>query len=133
MSSNGADDWQDIQANLPSEFGFPIALDTHHPETLFTIVEDGMARTNVNSHFTVYRTEKPGDEWQEIRNGLPEGKNVRLGVLRHGMCADKEDPCGVYVGSNTGQLFASSDRGENWRMICDFLPAIYSVNVAVVQ
>lgn len=133
MSSDGADDWQDIQRNLPSEFGFPIALDVHNPETLFTIVEDGMARTNVDKYFTVYRTEKPGDDWQETRSGLPEGTNVRLGVLRHGMCADTQDPCGIYVGSNTGQLFASNDRGENWRMICDFLPAIYSVNVAVVQ
>jgi photosystem II stability/assembly factor-like uncharacterized protein len=133
MSENGGTDWQDIQMNLPSSFGFPIALDVNHPETLFTIVEDGMARTNVNSHFTVYRTEKPGNEWHETRNGLPEGANVRLGVLRHGMCADTTDPCGVYVGTNTGQLFASADRGESWNMICDFLPAIYSVNVAVVQ
>jgi photosystem II stability/assembly factor-like uncharacterized protein len=133
MSANGATDWQDIQTNLPSSFGFPIALDVNQPETLFTIVEDGMARTNVDGHFTVYRTEKPGDQWQETRNGLPEGANVRLGVLRHGMCADTSDPCGVYVGTNTGQLFASADRGESWNMICDFLPAIYSVNVAVVQ
>jgi hypothetical protein len=133
MSVNGGDDWQDIQTNLPSQFGFPIALDANRPETLFTIVEDEQGRTNFQGHFTVYRTENPGNDWQETRNGLPEGSNVRLGVLRHGMCTDTMDPCGVYVGSNTGQVFATADRGESWRMICDFLPTIYSVNVAVVR
>ena len=54
---------------------------------------------------------------------------MRLGVLRHAMCADESDPCGVYVGTNTGQLFASVDRGEHWRLVVDFLPAIYSVRV----
>jgi len=43
-SMNGGDEWVDIQSNLPSPFGFPIALDPWHPETLYTVVEDGMGR-----------------------------------------------------------------------------------------
>jgi hypothetical protein len=66
-----------------------------------------------------------------MTEGLPQGRGVRLGVLRHGMCSDSLDPVGVYVGTNTGQLFASADRGESWEMIADFLPPIFSVNVTV--
>lgn len=110
-SLNGGDDWIDIQHNLPSEFGFPIALDVHHPDTVFVIVEDGWGRNNVGDQFTVYRTGDGGEYWQPLTKGLPAGKGVRLGVLRHGMCTDTKDPCGVYVGTNTGQLFASRDRG----------------------
>ncbi len=131
-SHNAGEDWIDIQAELPSQFGFPIALDRNHPETLFTIVEDEQGRTNFSGQFTVYRTEDAGQQWQPMTNGLPAGAGVRLGVLRHGMCADELDPCGVYVGTNTGQLFASADRGESWDMIADFLPPVYSVNVSVV-
>lgn len=131
MSENAGDDWIDIQANLPSEFGFPVALDPHNPETLFTIVEDGMGRFNFPDTFKVYRTKDAGGQWEAMESGLPKGTGVRLGVLRHGMCTDSMDPCGVYVGTNTGQLFASDDRGDNWRLIADFLPAIYSVNVTV--
>ena len=134
MSENAGDDWTDIQGNLPSEFGFPVALDRHNPQTLFTIVEDGMGgRSNFDGQFTVYRTENAaGKQWQEMTKGLPSGPGVRLGVLRHGMSADTLDPCGVYVGTNTGQLFTSNDRGETWGVAADFLPAIYSVNVTAV-
>lgn len=129
---NAGDDWIDIQSNLPSDFGFPIALDAHHPDTVFTIVE-GQGRNNVTEQFTVYRTENGGEQWQAMTEGLPSGPGVRLGVLRHGMCADTLDPCGVYVGTNTGQLFASTDRGESWNLIADFLPSIYSVKTVIVE
>lgn len=131
-SLNGGDDWIDIQQDLPSEFGFPIALDAHHPETVFVVVEDPYGRNNVGEQFTVYRTENGGEQWQPMTNGLPVGQGVRLGVLRHGMCADTLDPCGIYVGTNTGQLFASRDRGETWHLVADFLPPIYSVSATVL-
>lgn len=131
-TTNGGEDWTDIQGTLPSEFGFPIAIDRHHPDTVFTIVEDQEGRYNAGEGFTVYRTHDGGNEWEALRNGLPAGKGVRLGVLRHGMCADNQDPCGVYVGTNTGQLFVSADGGDSWDLIADFLPPIYSVNVAEV-
>ncbi len=92
--------------------------------------QDG--RHNIDQHFTVYRTQDGGEQWERLTNGLPTGPAVRLGVLRHGMCTDKHDPCGVYVGTNTGQLFASRDSGDNWQLIADFLPPIYSVTSAVL-
>lgn len=130
-SLNAGDDWIDIQHNLPSDFGFPIAIDAHNPDTVYVIVENS-SRNNVNDHFTVYRTENGGEDWQALTEGLPAGPGVRLGVLRHGMCADTLDPCGVYVGTNTGQLFATHNRGDSWRLIADFLPSIYSVTATVL-
>ena len=129
-TTNAGDDWTDIQHNLPSEFGFPIAIDVHHPDTLFVIVEDPEARQNVDDQFTVYRTRDGGESWEPCTQGLPAGPGVRLGVLRHAMCTDTHEPCGVYVGTNTGQLFASRDQGEHWELIADFLPTIYSVTAA---
>jgi hypothetical protein len=131
-SANAGEEWTDIQANLPSEFGFPIALDPHHPETVFTVVEDGRARHNVGEQFTVYRTRDAGERWEPLTNGLPRGAHVRLGVLRHGMCSDANDPCGVYVGTNTGQIFATRDGGDTWQQIADYLPSIFSVTATVL-
>lgn len=130
-SLNAGEYWQDIQHNLPSEFGFPMALDRHHPGTLYTIVEED-GRHNIGSQFTVYRTTNDGESWESLTNGLPGGAQVKLGVLRHGLCTDSKDPCGVYVGTNTGQLFASCDGGENWKLISDFLPSIYSVTATIL-
>jgi hypothetical protein len=131
-TDNAGDSWTEIRSNLPSDFGFPMAMDPHDPDTLYTIVENPEGRTNVTNQFTVYRTRNAGRRWQPLTKGLPKGPAVRLGVLRHGMCTDGRDPCGVYVGTNTGQLFASRDRGDSWRLIADFLPPIYSVTTAVL-
>jgi photosystem II stability/assembly factor-like uncharacterized protein len=131
-TTNAGDEWIDIQQNLPSQFGFPIALDVHHPDTVFVVVEDPAARHNVDQQFTVYRTEDAGQSWQPLTEGLPSGPGVRLGVLRHAMGTDAHDPCGIYVGTNTGQLFASHDRGTSWRLIADFLPSIYSVTATIL-
>jgi hypothetical protein len=92
-----------------------------------------MDRANFADQFTIYRSTDAGGHWEQLTSGLPQGKGVRLGVLRHGMCTDRFDPCGVYVGTNTGQLFASADRGDSWQLIADFLPPIYSVNVSVLD
>ena len=131
-STNAGQDWIDIQQNLPSEFGFPIALDQHHPDTVYTIVEDE-GRHNFGTQFTVYRTTDGGTSWEPQTKGLPEGNQVKLGVLRHGMCTDSLNPCGVYVGTNTGQLFGSRDGGESWNLLADFLPSIYSVTATVLS
>lgn len=132
VSSDAGDAWIDIRNNLPSDFGFPLAMDPHHPDTLYTIVETQDARANITDQFTVYRSENAGRRWERLTNGLPKGQTVRLGVLRHGMATDTRDPCGVYVGTNTGQLFASRNRGDSWKLIADFLPSIYSVSAAVL-
>jgi photosystem II stability/assembly factor-like uncharacterized protein len=109
-----------------------MALDVHHPETLYTVVEDPEGRTNFGNQFTVYRTENAGQRWSPLTKGLPKGPTVKLGVLRYGLCTDTRDPCGVYVGTNTGQLFASRDRGDSWKVVADYLPPIYSVTAAVL-
>jgi photosystem II stability/assembly factor-like uncharacterized protein len=131
-SLNAGDDWIDIQHNLPSEFGFPITLDPHNPDTVFVIVENN-SRNNISEQFNIYRTKDGGKRWEALSEGLPAGPGVRLGVLRHGMCSDTLDPCGVYVGTNTGQVFASADRGDSWHLIADFLPSVYSVKAFVIE
>lgn len=132
-SDNAADDWIDIGHGLPGDFGFPMALDPHNPETVFIVVEDAWGgRRNYGDTFTVYRTHDGGESWDQLSNGLPSGPGVALGVLRHGMTTDRNDPSGVYVGTNTGQLFGSMDGGDSWQMIADFLPPICSVNAAVL-
>lgn len=133
-SSDAAESWDDIRANLPSFFGFPMAIDRGNPDTLFSVVETApdAGRHNVGDRFTVYRTDDAGRSWSFLTNGLPAGPHVKLNVLRHALCADASDPVGIYVGTTTGNLFASADRGESWSAVADFMPPIFSVNVATM-
>ncbi len=80
----------------------------------------------------VWRTRDAGDSWQRLDRGLPQ-HNAYLGVLREGMAIDTHDTPGVYVGTSTGQVFASADEGDSWREVASYLPAIASVEVATVE
>jgi photosystem II stability/assembly factor-like uncharacterized protein len=80
----------------------------------------------------VWRTRDAGESWQQLVNGLPSA-NAYVGVLREGMAIDGEDSPGVYFGTSTGQVFASIDEGESWNEIASYLPAISSVEVAVID
>jgi len=80
----------------------------------------------------VWRTRDAGASWERPERGLPQS-NAHLGVLREGMAIDSHDVPGLYFGTTTGQVFASPDEGASWSEIATYLPAISSVEVAVLQ
>ena len=49
------------------------------------------------------------------------------------MAIDGLDVPGLYFGTSTGQVFASADEGDSWSEIASYLPAISSVEVAVLD
>ena len=73
-----------------------------------------------------------GESWQQLDDGLPH-QNAYLTVLREAMAADSLDRAGIYFGTSAGHLFASNDEGDHWQVIADYLPSIWSVEVAVVD
>lgn len=126
-SDNGGADWQEITAGLPSDFGYALATDPARPDTLFTIPEAStQMRFPVGGRLRVYRSEDGGAGWEALTDGLPQ-EHVYCTVLRDGMHSDGLDPLGLYVGTSSGHLFASADRGESWRLVAQFLPPILTV------
>ena len=132
-SDDGGRTWTEITAGLPTDFGFACAIHPHDRDTFFTTVLDqGHGRTMPEGKAAVWRTRDAGNSWERLSNGLPQA-NAFLGILREGMATDTRDEPGVYVGTSTGQVFASTDEGESWTEIASYLPAINSVEVAVVD
>jgi hypothetical protein len=128
-SDDGGEDWKDIRNNLPSRFGFPIAVDANQPKRVYVApLEGDFSRIPPDGHFAVWASDNGGREWEKLDAGLP-GVSF-FTVLRDGMVADQEDPCGLYFGTTTGQLFASRDQGNSWEKITDGLPPILSVSVS---
>jgi photosystem II stability/assembly factor-like uncharacterized protein len=132
-SSDGGRRWEEITAGLPSQFGFPMAAHPRDPKTVWTIPltepEDG--RLMPEGHAAVWRTNDGGDSWIRGDDGLPQ-HDAYVGVLREAMAIDRLEPVGVYFGTSTGQLYGSRDEGRSWRLIADNLPAIWSVDAAMV-
>ena len=52
-----------------------------------------------------------------------------MGVLRGAMDVDHLDPCGVYVGTTAGTVFASNDAGDSWTQLPCTLPRVLSLSV----
>ena len=138
-SDNGGAHWQDITEGLPSRFGFVLGLHPHDPEIIYVLPEDQVLGTDVgggqryvtDAKFRVYRSRNGGGDWQPLTAGLPQ-ESAYLHVLREGMGTDSLDPCGIYLGATTGQIFYSRDDGDNWELLADHLPPINSVDCAVV-
>ena len=132
-SDNAAEDWIDIgDGKLPSRFGFPIAVHPTDPKTIYIVLEESDEyRMSVDGKFAVWRSRDAGESWQRMSKGLPERSH--LDVLREGMATDSFEDAGIYIGTNTGQLFSSRDSGESCELMADFLPPIYSVEAAVVE
>ncbi|MGZ4152557.1 MAG: WD40/YVTN/BNR-like repeat-containing protein [Gaiellaceae bacterium] len=125
--------WHEITEGLPTEFGFAAAAHPHDRDTFFVIpLDPGHGRTMLDGKAAVWRTGDGGSSWQRLATGLPQ-ENAHLGVLREAMANDTYDTPGYYFGTSTGQVFASADDGESWSEIASYLPAISSVEVAILD
>jgi photosystem II stability/assembly factor-like uncharacterized protein len=131
-SDDGGHTWVEITEGLPSDFGFAAAAHPHDRDTFYVIpLDPGHGRCMPDGRAAVWRTRDAGSTWQRLERGLPQ-RNAHLGVLREGLAIDSLDVPGLYFGTSTGQVFASADEGETWTEIASYLPAIASVEVALV-
>ncbi|MGB9376940.1 MAG: exo-alpha-sialidase [Mycobacteriales bacterium] len=128
-SDNAGDQWHEISGNLPSDFGFPIDVHAHEPDTVYVVpIKSDSEHIPPDGKLRVYRSRTGGNEWEALTNGLPQS-NCYVNVLRDAMAVDSLDSCGVYFGTTGGQVYASSDAGDNWAPIVRDLPAVLSVEV----
>jgi photosystem II stability/assembly factor-like uncharacterized protein len=132
-SDDAGQSWIEITEGLPSEFGFAAAAHPHDRDTFYVIpLDPDHARTMPGGQAAVWRTRDAGSSWQKLTRGLPQ-EDAYVGVLRTAMAIDGEDVPGLYFGTSTGQVFASADEGESWTELANYLPTIWSVEVAVVD
>ena len=125
--------WTEITEGLPTEFGFAAVTHPHDRDTFHVIpLDPDHARTMPHGKAAVWRTTDAGSTWNRADNGLPQ-EDAYLGVLREGMAGDTYDVPGYYFGTSTGQIYASNDDAASWREIASYLPAISSVEVAILD
>ena len=131
-SDDAAESWVDVANGVPSDFGFPVVAHPADPDTAWIIpLQSDQFRCTPDAKARVYRTGDAGASWEPLGDGLPQ-QDAFLTVLRDGFGGDGLAPAGLYFGTRTGQLFASADEGERWRLVAEWLPPVVCVKAAVV-
>jgi photosystem II stability/assembly factor-like uncharacterized protein len=132
-TDDAGENWIKISGNLPSDFGFPIEVHAHEPETVYVvpILSDSL-HYPPEGKLRVYRSKTGGNEWQPLTKGLPQ-ENCYVNVLRDAMSVDTLDDCGIYFGTTGGQVYCSADGGDNWTAIVRDLPKVISVEVQTLK
>ncbi|MGH7452952.1 MAG: WD40/YVTN/BNR-like repeat-containing protein [bacterium] len=128
-SDDAGESWHEVSGNLPTDFGFPIDVHAHEPNTIYVVpIKSDSEHYPPDGKLRVYRSRTGGNEWEALTKGLPQ-QNCYVNILRDAMAVDSLDKCGVYFGTTGGQVYCSPDGGDNWAPIVRDLPPVLSVEV----
>jgi photosystem II stability/assembly factor-like uncharacterized protein len=126
-SDDAGESWREVSGNLPTDFGFPIDVHAHEPDTIYVVpIKSDSEHYPPEGKLRVYRSRTGGNEWEALTKGLPQ-RDCYVNVLRDAMAVDSLEPCGVYFGTTGGQVYASANAGDSWAPIVTHLPAVLSV------
>ncbi|HYY74179.1 MAG TPA: hypothetical protein VE662_05105 [Solirubrobacterales bacterium] len=127
-SDDAGESWTDIGAGLPSDFGFPLAVDPADPDSAYVIpLRADHDRVTAEGRVRVYETRDAGASWSERGDGLPQ-RDAYLTVLRQAFDrAGEGSTLELYFGATSGEVFGSGDAGASWFTAASRLPPVYSV------
>jgi len=132
-SDDAGESWIEIgrDTGLPSDFGFPVAVDPADPDSAYVIPLVGAEdRTTPEGAVRVWETRDAGASWQPRGNGLPE-QDAYLTVLREAFDTNGEGAgLELYFGATSGAVFGSADAGATWARVAEDLPPVHSVRTA---
>ena len=128
-TDDAGENWREVSGNLPTDFGFPIDVHAHEPDTVYVVpIKSDGEHYPPEGKLRVYRSKTGGNEWEPLAKGLPQ-KDCYVNILRDAMAVDSLDECGIYFGTTGGQVYASANSGDSWTPIVRDLPAVLSVEV----
>lgn len=130
-SDDGGRKWTPIAKGLPIDFGFPIVVHPHQPDTVYVMPLETSTRTCTGGAPAVWRSTNAGASWKALRKGLPR-KEAWYTVLRDAMSCDDTKEASVWFGTTTGQLWRGRDGGESFERVALDLPPIHCVRAALV-
>jgi hypothetical protein len=127
-SDDAGESWRSIADGLPSDFGFPLALDPADPDSAFVIpLTADTDRVTPDGRVRVYETRDAGASWRARGDGLPS-EHAYLTVLRQAFgTAGEGDALELYFGATSGDVFGSADAGASWFEVASRLPPVYAV------
>jgi hypothetical protein len=133
-SDDAGETWTSIADGLPSDFGFPLAIDPADPDSAYVIplVAD-TDRVTPEGRVRVYETRDAGATWTPRGDGLPD-RDAYLTVLREAFAScGAGDALELYFGATSGAVFGSGDAGRGWFEVASRLPPVQAVSATATR
>ncbi len=130
-----SEEWVRIGRAMPKavgDIGFPLVLHPRDPDALWVFPMDGSGvwpRTSPDGKPAAYVSRNGGKSWKRLDAGFPR-RHAWWTVKRQAMAADAHEPVGLYLGTTSGEVWASRNEGERWSCLARHLPEIYAVETA---
>ena len=125
-STDNGRTWSMFDDVAPSSFGFAVAVHPDEPDTAwFVPAQSDEIRIPVDGAMVVNRTHDGGRSFETVTSGLPQQHAYHL-IYRHGLDVDSTGER-LVMGSTTGSLWHSTDRGSSFQHVTDSLPPVLSV------
>ena len=127
-------EWVRIGRNMPKrvgDIGFPLVLHPRDPDTIWVFPMDGTEvwpRTSPDGKPACYVTRNAGKTWKRLDQGFP--RRAWFTVKRQAMAGDSREPVGLYLGTTSGEVWASRNGGTTWTSVAKYLPEIYSIEAS---
>ncbi len=124
--------WLRVGKAMPAavgDVGFPMVIHPRNPDTAWVFPMDGTGdwpRTSPDGKPAVFVTRDAGASWQRRDAGFPR-EQAWWTVKRQSMCADAGDRVGLYLGTTSGEVWASDDEGDSFHCLFRHLPHIFAV------
>jgi photosystem II stability/assembly factor-like uncharacterized protein len=127
-SDDAGESWTGIAEGLPSDFGFPLAIDPADPDSAYLIpLTADVDRVTPDSRVRVYETRDAGASWSPRGDGLPQ-EHAYLTILREAFdWTGAGESLELYFGATSGDVFGSGDAGASWATTATRLPPVLSV------
>jgi len=129
--------WVRIGKNMPKkvgDIGFPMVVHPRDADQAWVFPMDGQTvwpRVSPEGKPAAFVTRNAGKTWTRQDKGFPRA-DAWWTVKRQAMTADGHDPIGLYLGTTSGEVWASRNEGATWACIARHLPEIYSMETATL-
>ena len=129
-SDDAGESWHEVSGNLPSDFGFPIDVHAHEPETIYVVpIKSDSEHYPPEGKLRVYRSRTGGNEWEAAHQGPAAARLLRERAARRDGGRRARSVRRLLRHDRRPGVRVAPTRGDSWAPIVRDLPAVLSVEV----
>jgi hypothetical protein len=113
FSQDGGRSWSTSKAGLDRHYGWAVAADPVRPGVWYLSASPGPFKAHSESDAQAFIFRNDGDKWLRLTGGLPQP----LDHMPYALLTEPGAAGHIYAGLSNGDIWHSSDHGEEWRQI----------------